>query len=52
MAGVKAEQSETYEMPEIKCFLSLLMSDEFRAKLEELGGYSFDRTGETMIIRG
>ncbi|MBR0307929.1 MAG: molybdopterin biosynthesis protein [Mogibacterium sp.] len=47
-----AMRPETYEMPEIKCFLSLLMSDEFRAKLEELGGYSFERTGETMIIRG
>lgn len=47
-----AMRPEIYEIPEIKCFLRLLTSDEFREKLVELGGYSFDRTGETMIIRG
>lgn len=47
-----AMRPETIEMPEMKCFLRLLGSDEFRNKLEELGGYSFERTGEIKTIRG
>ena len=47
-----AMRPETYETPEIKSFLRLLESDEFRAKLKELGGYSFERSGQIIKIRG
>ena len=46
-----AMRPETYELPEIQCFLRLLGSDEFRAKLEELGGYSFEGSGRVIKIR-
>ena len=45
-----AMRPDTYEMPEMKSFLRLLAGDEFRAKLEELGGYSFDQTGKVIRI--
>ena len=41
---------ETLEMPEIKCFLKLLASPDFRDKLEELGGYSLEGLGEIRRI--
>ena len=47
-----AMRPETLEMPEIKCFLRLLASDGFRARLEELGGYSFEGSGEIKRIGG
>ena len=47
-----AMRPETYDMPEIRCFLRLLTSEEFRARLEELGGYSFEGSGEVITIRG
>ena len=47
-----AMRPETYEMPETKCFLRLLGSDGFRSKLEEMGGYSFENSGEVIKIRG
>lgn len=47
-----AMRPETYEMPEMKSFLRLLTGDEFRAKLGELGGYSFENTGKVIKIRG
>ena len=47
-----AMRPETIEMPEMKSFLRLLTSDEFRKKLEELGGYSFEGSGEIKMIRG
>ena len=47
-----AMRPETYETPEMKCFIRLLLSDEFRAKLEELGGYSFEGSGTIIKIRG
>ncbi len=47
-----AMRPETYEMPEIKSFLRLLTGGEFRAKLGELGGYSFENTGKVITIRG
>lgn len=46
-----AMRPETYELPEMQCFLRLLGSDEFRAKLEELGGYSFEGSGRVIKIR-
>ena len=42
---------ETLDMPEMKCFVRLLGSDEFRAKLDELGGYSLEGSGEIMKIK-
>ena len=42
---------ETLDMPEMKCFVKLLGSDEFRAKLDELGGYSLEGSGEIMKIK-
>ena len=47
-----AMRPETYEMPEIKCFLRLLASDEFKDKLNELGGYSFEGSGDIIKIGG
>lgn len=46
-----AMRPETYELPEMQCFLRLLSSDEFRSKLEELGGYSFEGSGKVIKIR-
>ena len=46
-----AMRPETYELPEMQCFLRLLGSDEFRSKLEELGGYSFEGSGKVIKIR-
>lgn len=45
-----AMRPETYESPEMKCFLRLLGSDEFRNKLEELGGYSFEGSGSVIRV--
>jgi putative molybdopterin biosynthesis protein len=47
-----AMRPDTYEMPEMKSFLRILAGDEFRAKLEELGGYSLENTGKVIKIRG
>ena len=45
-----AMKPETLEMPEMKSFLRLLVSDEFKAELEKLGGYSTEKTGEIRRI--
>lgn len=45
-----AMRPETYETPEMKCFLRLLGSGEFRSKLEELGGYSFEGSGTVIRV--
>lgn len=45
-----AMRPETLEMPEIKSFLRLLVSDGFKAELEKLGGYSTEKTGEIQTI--
>ena len=37
---------ETLEFPELKSFIRLLTSDEFRAELDRLGGYTTLNTGE------
>ena len=37
-------------LPEIKNFISLLKSDEFQAKVMELGGYECSRTGEVILL--
>ena len=38
------------ELPEIKNFISLLKSEEFQAKVMELGGYECTRTGEVILL--
>lgn len=45
-----AMRPEALDMPEIQCFLRLLGDSRFRAKLEELGGYSFEGSGEIKRI--
>lgn len=42
---------DTLEMPEMKSFIRLLGSDEFRSKLDELGGYSLEGSGEIIKIK-
>lgn len=37
-------------LPFVQAFLQLLKSDEFQEKLKELGGYTFERTGEVVEI--
>ena len=37
-------------LPHVQAFLSVLRSDEFRKRTEELGGYTFARTGEEIRI--
>ena len=46
-----AMRPETLEMPEMKSFLRLLVSEGFKAELEKLGGYSTEHTGEIREIR-
>lgn len=46
-----AMRPDTYEMPEIQAFLKLLDSEEFKEKLEELGGYSLEGSGEIIKIK-
>ena len=38
------------ELPFVRAFLDLLRSEEFRQKMEVLGGYSFENIGETTIL--
>lgn len=38
------------ELPHVQKFISVLKSDKFKAKLEELGGYSADKAGEIVYI--
>ncbi|MBQ3292288.1 MAG: molybdopterin biosynthesis protein [Mogibacterium sp.] len=45
-----AMRPETLGMPEMKSFLRLLSSDDFRSRLEELGGYSLEGSGEIRRI--
>jgi putative molybdopterin biosynthesis protein len=45
-----AMRAETLDSPEIHCFLRLLASDAFKEKLDELGGYSLEGSGEMIRI--
>lgn len=38
------------ELPHIKAFIKILKSEEFRSRLESLGGYNCDRAGETIVL--
>jgi putative molybdopterin biosynthesis protein len=35
-----------YELPEVQAFIKTIQSEEFRKRLEDLGGYSFSSPGE------
>ena len=45
-----AMRPETLEMPEMKSFLRLLTSEEFKVQLEKLGGYTFNQIGTVKTI--
>jgi len=38
------------DLPHVKAFIELLKSDEFRKKMETLGGYSFKSIGEVQLF--
>lgn len=38
------------QLPHVQAFLSVLRSEAFRHELEEMGGYTFAHTGETIVI--
>ena len=38
------------ELPHVKAFIEILKSDDFRACVEELGGYECDRAGEVVML--
>lgn len=41
---------EFLQLEQVKNFLNVLKSDEFKAKLEELGGYGTEKTGQIIYI--
>ncbi len=45
-----AMRPETPDLPEMKSFLRLLVSEEFRAELNKLGGYTTEKSGEIKRI--
>ncbi len=38
------------ELPHIKAFMEILKSEEFRSRLDELGGYSCENAGDIILI--
>lgn len=38
------------EDDKIKRFIEILISDEFKKRVDALGGYGFERTGEIVIV--
>ncbi|MCL1804552.1 MAG: molybdopterin biosynthesis protein [Clostridiales bacterium] len=44
--------AEYLELEQVKAFIQILKSGEFRDKLEELGGYSAERCGEVILVGG
>ena len=42
--------TEFLELPHVKAFLDVLTGEEFRCRVEKLGGYTFLRTGERIEI--
>ena len=40
---------EYLELPHIKAFLDILRRKEFHQRLEELGGYTYERAGEIIL---
>lgn len=42
--------AEYLQLPHIKAFIEILQSDEFRGRIEELGGYSAENAGNIIMI--
>lgn len=42
--------AEYLQLPHIKAFIEILQSDEFRGRIEELGGYSAENAGKIIMI--
>lgn len=40
------------ELPYIRAFVQILKSEEFHKKLQELGGYTWERAGEIVTVNG
>lgn len=40
------------ELPYIRAFVQILKSEEFHKKLQELGGYTWERAGEMVTVNG
>lgn len=40
------------ELPYIQAFIQILKSEEFHQKLQELGGYTWERAGEIVTVNG
>ena len=40
------------ELPYIRAFVQILKSEEFHQKLQELGGYTWERAGEIVTVNG
>ena len=38
------------ELPHVKAFIEILKSEDFRTRVEELGGYECDRAGEVVML--
>jgi len=38
------------ELPHVKAFIEILRSEDFRNRLEELGGYSCEQAGDVILI--
>jgi putative molybdopterin biosynthesis protein len=47
-----AARPDFLNLKEMELFIETLKSSGFHAKLEELGGYTWERTGEITIVRG
>ena len=45
-----AVPQEYLELPHIKAFIEILKSEEFHQRLNQLGGYTFERAGENERI--
>ncbi|MFI3172231.1 MAG: molybdopterin biosynthesis protein [Eubacteriales bacterium] len=41
-----------FESPEVQAFLDVITSDEFKEKVESLGGYTTSRVGEMQVVGG
>ena len=38
------------QLPQVKAFLEIITGPEFKKTLTEMGGYSFERTGEIICV--
>ena len=45
-----ALRMEDLELPQIQSLLEILRSSEFHQKLEDLGGYGYEKSGKIVIV--